>query len=658
MRIRSLCVMLLAGLVVAGCDSDCPTPTAPTSPNPGLTVASLTISGPSELQVGQTAQLTATARYSDGTSENVTAATTWVTNNVNVCTINAAGVLTSVSAGQCTVTGVFQNQTGTIVISCFNPGGPTVNPPPSGPAGGALIIEGPSSVDVGQQIQLRAFTVDGHQEVTNQANWSGDNPGVGSIGNEGRVTGVSRGGVNVVASYNGMTGSKGVSVAGGAVPPPPTCEQLGNCPPPVCTVNCGPAATVTGLAIQGVTSIPVGQTSQLNLIASFSDGTSQNVTSQAAWSSANGGVASVNGTGLVSAVAQGSTPISASYGGQSTSVNFTVTGGGGPSTPTVNSLAVTGTTPLTVGQTSQYNAVASLSDGSTPNVNGQTQWASSNPGVASVGSTGLVTALAAGTTTISGTYQGKSGSVNLTVNAAQPDMIGLEVNVNANVLTGNGPLGLNLNLADLLNGNPILSLKVFALYSDGSKNDVTSVAAITSPTGLINIDGQDTADVIALLLQGLLNPNHQINVTYGGFTANVVVNLQLPLLQTLGFPSNNISLVNGNKLPSLNALFSQGINSTIDAGLPGVQYALTAGNGLIANALNAVLGVAGLNLNQVFSITNGVLNVSNGGLTGLLNVPIVGPVLSGLLGPGGLLPLQLTATVNGVTTAPVTVLVK
>lgn len=656
MRIRSLSVMLLAGAMAAGCNSDCPTPTSPTSPGTGLSIASLSISGPSELQVGQTAQLTATARFSDGTTQVVTTAVTWVTNNVNICTVNAEGVLTAVSNGTCNITAVINNINGTHTVVCFTPGNPTANPPtgPTTPTGIGLTIEGPSSVAVGGQIQLRAFITNGHQEVTNQAAWSGNNPGVATTSNDGRVNGQSVGSVDVTATYQGNGGTKNVQVTTDGNPPanPPICPGGPGCPPgdpPVCTnPPCGPTQpTVTSLSIQGVTSVPVGQTSQLTAIASLSNGTSQNVTGSSSWSSGDGGIAPVNGTGLVTGAAQGTTPISATYGGASASVNFTVTTGGGPTTPTVNSLAVTGLTPMTVGQSSQYNAVANLSDGTNPNVNGSAQWSSSNPGVATVGSSGNVTAVSAGTTVIQATHQGRSGSVPLTVNAATPDLIGLELRIGANVLTGNGPLGLNLNLSDLINGNPIIDLKVFALYSDGSKRDVTSASVINSP--LLAIDGQGVGQLVALLIAGTLNPNHQINVTYGGFTANVNVTIALPVLQSLGFPSNTISLSNHNQLPALATLFSQGITSTVDASLPGLSYATQPGG-----ALGSVLGlpVVGPLVQQLLNtvqVVNGVVNVDNT----LLGNPLVQAALA----PLGGLPIDLRATLNGVTSAPVTLLI-
>lgn len=663
MRIRSLCVMLLAGLVVAGCDSDCPTPTAPSSPNPGLTVASLTISGPEQLEVGQTAQLTATARLSDGTSQDVTTATAWVTNNVNICTINAAGVLTAVAAGQCTVNAVFQNVTGTHVVVCFFPGNPsdTPNPPPSGPPSGppdpgppppgpsvGLRIEGPSSVQVGQQIQLRAFRTDNGQEVTDQATWSGNNNGVAGVGSQGRVTGVGNGAMIVQAVFQGAGANKTINVTGG--PEPPLCPGP-NCPPPVCqNPPCNPPPgnpTLTGLAIQGVTSVAVGQTSQLQAIASFSNGTSRNVTGESQWSSGNSGIAGVNGTGLVNGVADGQTPISAAFAGSSAQVTFTVTSGP-PPPPTSNSLTVTGTSPLTVGQTSQFNAIAAMSDGSTPNVNGQSQWSSSNPGVATVNGTGVVTAVSAGQTMITAMHQGRSGAVPLTVNAAQPDLIGLELQIGVNVLTSTNaqgdrvrtmanPLGLNLNLADLLNGNPILGMKVFALYSNGTKNDVTGASVISSP--LLTIDGQGTAQVLLLLVQGLLLPNHPINVTYGGFTAIVNVQLNLPVLQSIGFNGNLTQLNLGTKLPALTAIFSQGLSLVLNAETPELQYTLVPGTvsgitGLLQPLLNQVLGTLGVN--------GGVLTGNGGLLTQLINAVNALPLVPDILG----IPVDVIANLN------------
>ena len=86
------------------------------------------------------------------------------------------------------------------------------------------------------------------------------------------------------------------------------------------------------------------------------------------------------------------------------------------STATVSSVAVSGTSILSIiGQTVQLAATATLSDGTTKDVTAIATWQSSNTSVASVSSGGLVDALAAGTVTITATYQGKAGAATVPV---------------------------------------------------------------------------------------------------------------------------------------------------------------------------------------------------------------------------------------------------
>src|SRR5688572_15628469 len=61
--------------------------------------------------------------------------------------------------------------------------------------------------------------------------------------------------------------------------------------------------------------------------------------------------------------------------------------------------------PLDAGQTRQLVATATQSTGSTSDVTQQATWQSSVPGVATVSSTGLVTAVSEGEVDISATFQ-------------------------------------------------------------------------------------------------------------------------------------------------------------------------------------------------------------------------------------------------------------
>jgi hypothetical protein len=79
-------------------------------------------------------------------------------------------------------------------------------------------------------------------------------------------------------------------------------------------------------------------------------------------------------------------------------------------------LSVTGQASLTgVGQTSQLTATLTNPDGTTSNVTTVAKWSSSNPAVAQVSSSGLVTAFSAGVTVISASVTNVTGAIGVTV---------------------------------------------------------------------------------------------------------------------------------------------------------------------------------------------------------------------------------------------------
>ena len=76
--------------------------------------------------------------------------------------------------------------------------------------------------------------------------------------------------------------------------------------------------TITGLTIQGANVVfsAAGQTLQLTALVVMSNGTTQNQTSAAAWSSDNPAVATVSNAGLVTAVGEGAATVAATFSGQ------------------------------------------------------------------------------------------------------------------------------------------------------------------------------------------------------------------------------------------------------------------------------------------------------------------------------------------------------
>jgi hypothetical protein len=87
--------------------------------------------------------------------------------------------------------------------------------------------------------------------------------------------------------------------------------------------------------------------------------------------------------------------------------------------PTLSSISVTPLNQTILsGTTKQYTATGTYSDSTTQDITGQVTWASSNTGVATINSSGLASAVAAGSTTISAVLSGKTGGAALTVQAA------------------------------------------------------------------------------------------------------------------------------------------------------------------------------------------------------------------------------------------------
>ena len=115
-------------------------------------------------------------------------------------------------------------------------------------------------------------------------------------------------------------------------------------------------------------------------------------------------------TATVTGVTKGTANIVASVDGKSTTVPVFVVD------PTVATVTVTATVPTTffVGETLQ--ATSTARDASNNALTSfVTSWTSSAPTVASVSTSGLITALAAGTTTITAASGGKTGTLNITV---------------------------------------------------------------------------------------------------------------------------------------------------------------------------------------------------------------------------------------------------
>ncbi len=356
------------------------------------------ISGNAPICISATVQLTGS-----GTPDPMTP---WTSSKPFVATIDNTGLVTGVSAGTSTITY-------TDVNGCSNTVSATVNPVPT--------IIGNAPICAGATVQL---TGSGIPDATTP--WTSSNPFVATIDNTGLVTGVSAGTSTI--TYTDVNGCSNTVVV---------------------TVNSGPV-------ISGTSQVCIGATVQLN-----GSGTPDATTP---WASSNPAVATINNTGLVTGVSVGtSTMTYTDNAGCRTTVVITVnsipvttatnsgpyctgdamavneTGGDAVSwswisdgtamivsttdqTPTIagaangetftvtitdaNGCTNTAQTTVTINPTPTISGNSPICIGATVQLTGSgtpdatTLWTSSNPAVATIDNTGLVTGISAGTSTI------------------------------------------------------------------------------------------------------------------------------------------------------------------------------------------------------------------------------------------------------------------
>ena len=106
---RALSAAVVIAFAVCACDT--PTGPAPFAPVGGSNLVSVGVQG-SGATVGTASPFTATATFSDGRTQDVTAAATWKTSNPSVATASSSGVVTGVRAGAADIQATFQGVAG------------------------------------------------------------------------------------------------------------------------------------------------------------------------------------------------------------------------------------------------------------------------------------------------------------------------------------------------------------------------------------------------------------------------------------------------------------------------------------------------------------------------------------------------------------------
>ena len=358
----------------------------------GATIQSISVSPASPGIAPSTSQrFTATGTFSDGSTQNITTVSTWQSSNTAAATVSNSpgnyGLATGVAQGMSTISASFTSPAGSSATgsTSLDVSNATLQSIAVTPANAVIAPAGAV-----QYTAIGSFSDGSTQNLNTVATWSSSQTSVATISSSGSASGVSSGSADITASLGSVTST-----------------------PVTLTVTSSPLVSI---AVSCTTpQIAQGTSESCSAIGSFQDGTTQNLTAVANWTSSQASVATVSNSpgsrGQVNGVSAGSTTLTAYMNGVVGTGNLAV------SNATLTSITVSpGNPSISLGTMQGFSAVGNFSDGTTQTLTNFVTWTSSSPAVAIISPAGLATSASTGTTTISATLNAVSGTATLTVN--------------------------------------------------------------------------------------------------------------------------------------------------------------------------------------------------------------------------------------------------
>ena len=386
----------------------------------------------SSIPNGTGKQYKATATLSNGDTQNVTSAAVWSVAGTSATVQSdpdpTPGLATAVATGDSTITATYKGKSADALLSVSDAEAVSIS-----------VTSDNLAIANGTDEQFQAVaTFSDHStvDVSMWAEWSSSSEGIAQIDSSGLASALTKGQTTIQATYGGKNGQRELAVVD---------------------------ATVKSVVVTPDTqSVALGGSVAYSAFAALTDGTTQNVTSGADWT-VTGPTATIESSsdpnpGLASAIAVGSSTITASYAGQSDDATINVT------SATLLSVELQSSRgSVTVGTKEQFTAIGVYSDGSLVDVTDLADWSSTVPSFASVETTsdtqpGLVSGLSAGTSTIVAHYGSVMGTQSFQVTDLAIDTLTVD--------------SVNLGIA----GGTTEQFSAVATFADGSTQDVTDFA--------------------------------------------------------------------------------------------------------------------------------------------------------------------------------------
>ncbi|MDB4293495.1 Ig-like domain-containing protein, partial [Maribacter sp.] len=258
-----------------------------------IPVTGISVSPPTAaIDVNATSQFTALILPADATDQRVN----WLSGNTAIATVDSDGLVTGIAEGSTTIIAI-SAQNGTITANA------TIDVTlPNVPVTGLSVS--PASTDLLEGTTLNLIATVSPANATNQnLNWITSNSAIATVDGNGVVTALQPGPVSITT----------ISIANGSI-----------------TASSAIMVTSSDILVGNIVvdpanfSLDIGGTQSLNLTITPANATNQVVN----WSSSNPAIATVDNTGLVNAIAQGTATISATatdgsavFGSAAVSVN-------------------------------------------------------------------------------------------------------------------------------------------------------------------------------------------------------------------------------------------------------------------------------------------------------------------------------------------------
>jgi len=524
---------------------------APSSP----VLESLTLSpSPYRLSMGTTGQLKATGKFRDGKQRDLTNAVLWKTDGAKIALVSSAGVVKPVAAGQSTVSATY----GTVVVSASL----IVDP-----ADLVSIEVTPHSMTLplGRTTQLKAM---GHYsdsttvDITGNVTWQSDDPAIAAVSSNGQAMSKAVGSAKIIAKKGGQTGSGSLSIA--------------------------PADLVSIAVSSDASSLPVGIQTQMRAQGTFTDNSSQDVSTAVTWSSSSPGVIAITGAGVAQAKSLGMANITATSGTIAGAKLLTAT------SAALKKIDVSSArSSFPIGEQTQMQAQGTFSDNSSQDISTSVTWGSSAPPIIAVSSAGVAQAKAVGASNITATLGNIGGSKALIATTAA--LTKIEISPTGGVL----PVGTTAQLT--ATGN----------YSDNSKQDITTLVQWSSSpqqvltvsnSGLATANAVGSATVVASL--GSVSSADMLSVSPAALVSVAVMpqSTTVPMGQRQQFTLTGTYTDQSQRDLTGSATWSSDNSQIATVDSTGVAVGMQVGKANIQGAYQDKQGTGGLNVQPLLTV--------------------------------------------------------